>query len=85
MTDSKLPDAQCGMQRDYRYPLIGDRSSPNQWAEQGRPELVARAAGKLRAILERHFPSHIPAHVDDAIRERFPVRLPREAMRPPQG
>ena len=70
------------MQRDYLYPLIGDRSSPNQWAEQGRPDLVARAAGKLRAILTSHFPSHIPADIDDAIRQRFPVRLAREAMRP---
>ena len=70
------------MQRDYLYPLIGDRSSPNQWAEQGRPDLVERAAGKLRAILASHFPSHIPADVDDAIRQQFPVRLPREAMRP---
>jgi trimethylamine--corrinoid protein Co-methyltransferase len=70
------------MQRDYLYPAVGDRSSPNQWIEQGRPSLEGRAAAKLSTILASHFPSHIPVALDDAIRQRFPVRLAREQMRP---
>jgi trimethylamine--corrinoid protein Co-methyltransferase len=70
------------MQKDYLYPQIADRSSPNQWVEQGRPGLVDRASNKLENILATHFPTHIPAAIDEAIRAKFPVRLPREAMRP---
>ena len=69
------------MQKDYLYPTVGDRSSPNQWAEQGMPSVVGRASAKLGAILASHYPSHIPTAIDDAIRARFPVRLAREHMR----
>lgn len=68
------------MQRDYVYPAIGDRWSPNEWTSRGRPNYVGRATARTRALLDGHFPSHIPAEVDAAIRARFPVRLPREAM-----
>jgi trimethylamine--corrinoid protein Co-methyltransferase len=64
------------MQREYIYPRIGDRSTPKEWAERGKPDLVARASRQVADILSRHFPRHIPASTDDAIRQRFPVRLP---------
>ncbi len=70
------------MQKDYLYPQLADRSSPNQWVEQGRPTLLERASSKLGAILASHYPAHIPSSIDDAIRQQFPVRLPRAAMRP---
>ena len=70
------------MQREYIYPSIGDRTSPNQWVEQGRPTVVDHAARKLATILASHYPAHIPESVDAAIRERLPIRLPRAAMRP---
>jgi trimethylamine--corrinoid protein Co-methyltransferase len=70
------------MQREYIYPSIGDRTSPNQWVELGRPTIVEHAARKLGAILANHFPTHISDSVDAAIRERLPIRLPRAAMRP---
>ncbi len=69
------------MQKEYVYPSVGDRSSPNEWQDQGRPRVVERAKRKLDAILAGHYPSHIPEAVDRAIRERLPIRLPREAMR----
>lgn len=70
------------MQKDYLYPQVADRSSPNQWVEQGRPSLMDRASTKLQAILASHYPSHIPSAIDEQIRQKFPVRLAREAMRP---
>ena len=70
------------MQKDYLYPTIGDRSSPNQWIEAGKPSMVDRASSKLEAILATHYPTHIPTAIDEAIRAKFPVRLAREAMRP---
>jgi trimethylamine--corrinoid protein Co-methyltransferase len=70
------------MQREYLYPEVGDRSSPKEWLEQGRTDVVERARRRLDRILASHFPAHIPAALDQAIRARFPVRLPIEAMRP---
>ncbi len=69
------------MQKDYLYPDVSDRSSPNQWVEQGRPTQIDRASKKLATILASHYPTHIPAAIDEAIRQRFPVRLAPAAMR----
>jgi trimethylamine--corrinoid protein Co-methyltransferase len=43
---------------------------------------LERAKAQVRSILSAHFPTHIPRRIDDAIRQRMPVRLPVEAMRP---
>jgi len=69
------------MQKEYIYPNVGDRCSPNEWLEQGRPTIIDRAARKLAATLESHYPAHISESVDAAIRERLPIRLTRAAMR----
>jgi trimethylamine---corrinoid protein Co-methyltransferase len=68
------------MQRDYVYPVVSDRLSPNQWAEQGRRTIVDRACDKVQQILDTHFPAHIDEDTDRRIRASFPVRLPREKM-----
>ena len=70
------------MQRDYLYPQIANRASPNQWVEQGRPSIVQTASKKLQVILEQHFPSHISPEMDARIRAEFPVRLARAGMQP---
>jgi trimethylamine--corrinoid protein Co-methyltransferase len=70
------------MQREYIYPTVGDRTSPNEWVDQGRPTVVERASRKLEAILSAHYPTHISDSVDEAIRAKLPIRLAREAMRP---
>jgi len=68
------------MQREYIYPDIADRTSPKEWAEQGKPVLIERARQQVDDILGNHFPTHIPEHIDRAIRERFNVELPLDAM-----
>ena len=70
------------MQSEYVYPTIGDRSNPKDWVEQGRPTILDRAMKNTKAILAKHYPRHVSDAVDDAIRAKLPVRLPREAMRP---
>lgn len=52
------------MQTEYIYPELGDRSSPNVWAEQGKPVLLAS-----------YFPTHISDEADLAIRAEFDIRL----------
>lgn len=69
------------MQTEYVYPRLGDRRSPKEWEEVGRPDLIQGAVARKREILETVFPRHIPDEVDRAIRERFPVRLPAETVK----
>ena len=68
------------MQTEYVYPAVGDRRSPNDWAERGASDIVDRAIEKTRDILKRHYPRHVSPEVDEEVRGRFNVLLPREAM-----
>ena len=69
------------MQTEYFYPAVADRFSPKQWAEKGKPDILARAIEEKRRILATHFPRHVPREVDDALRARHPnIHLPRRAM-----
>ncbi len=68
------------MQTDYVYPEISDRSSPKDWTEAGALDVAERARQRVRETLVTHFPDCIDAASDARIRERFPIRLPREAM-----
>jgi trimethylamine--corrinoid protein Co-methyltransferase len=68
------------MQRDYVYPEIGDRTSPKEWVEKGKPELVATARARKLEILGGEHPRHISAETDGRVRARFPIKLKREEM-----
>jgi len=73
------------MQSDYLYPVVGDRTSPKEWLEQGSASVLDRAVQKTREILGRHYPRHIPDQLDARIRAAFEVRLPRGQMTPDLG
>jgi trimethylamine--corrinoid protein Co-methyltransferase len=70
------------MESEYVYPLIGDRASPKEWAEQGSTSSLDRAIAQVDATLAEHYPRHIPDSLDASLRERFPIRLARERMAP---
>ena len=70
------------METEYVYPKVGDRTSPKEWIEQGSSDIVQRATARTREILSRHYPVHIDPALDAAIRERFAIKLPTDAMRP---
>ncbi|MFQ5985373.1 MAG: trimethylamine methyltransferase family protein, partial [Alphaproteobacteria bacterium] len=70
------------MERDYVYPQVGDRRNPDDWREDGAADVRERARQEVRATLARHYPTHIDPAIDRSIRERFPIRLPRDHMRP---
>lgn len=70
------------MQKEYVYPHVANRMSPKEWNEAGKPDLVARAAAKKREILSTYYPEYIPRAIDEAIRARHDIKLPREVMQP---
>ena len=61
------------MQRDYVYPEVADRTSPKEWEENGRPDLLANARKRKEAILAAAPKSLIDAKADAAIRERWAI------------
>jgi len=68
------------MQTEYIYPEFGDRLSPNQWDEQGKPVLLDKAIAKKNEILSSYHPTHISDEIDRQVRDQFPIFLPREAF-----
>ncbi len=64
------------MQKDYLYPLVGDRSSPREWTERGAPTVLDRAIRVTEETLRRHRPHYIDRGIDEQIRRRLPIRLP---------
>ena len=68
------------MERDYVYPLVGDRRSPNEWAENGSTDAWTRARAKVDEILSRPGLRHIPEALDISLRAGGQVKLAREDM-----
>ena len=69
------------MQTEYFYPAIGDRFSPKEWNEKGRPDILSRAIAEKKRLLAEHFPRHIPRATDEALRARHAnIKLPRRSM-----
>ncbi|MEM7545268.1 MAG: trimethylamine methyltransferase family protein [Pseudomonadota bacterium] len=68
------------MQTDYIYPRLGDRTSPKEWLEIGRPDLVKKAIEHKNKILGSHFPRHIDTATDTALRASHRIHLPPAAV-----
>ncbi|MCP4184711.1 MAG: trimethylamine methyltransferase family protein [Hyphomicrobiales bacterium] len=65
------------MQTEYIYPVIGDRTSPKEWAEVGKPDLLEAATAEKKRILSIPNQVSLPYQIDKAIREKHPIRLPK--------
>ncbi|MEO0936876.1 MAG: trimethylamine methyltransferase family protein [Pseudomonadota bacterium] len=63
------------MQTDHVYPALGDRTSPKEWAEKGKPDLLARATARKEEILATRSTARLAPEVDAAIRARFTIHL----------
>jgi trimethylamine--corrinoid protein Co-methyltransferase len=70
------------MQTEYFYPAVGDRFSPKEWNEKGKPDILSRAIPEKKKILSTRFPRHVSRATDDKLRARFGniIHLPRAAM-----
>lgn len=64
------------MQSDYVYPKLGDRKSPKEWDEVGKPDLLKNATTRKEAILATPSQARLDPATDRVIRERFNIHLP---------
>ena len=63
------------MQTEYVYPALGDRSSPKEWEELGKPNLVAEAVKRKQQILASFTPQHIAPDLDARLRASYQIML----------
>ena len=63
------------MQSDNVYPTLGDRTSPKEWAEIGKPVLVEKATALKEDILGK--PSSVPLDptIDAMLREKYTIHV----------
>ncbi|QYK40647.1 MAG: trimethylamine methyltransferase family protein [Paracoccaceae bacterium] len=62
------------MQTEYVYPVVGNRMSPKEWGEAGRPLLLDAARARMESILGRAG-CVLPPAVDAAVRARFNIHF----------
>ena len=70
------------MPTEYFYPAVGDRYSPKEWNEKGKPDMLQKAIAEKKRVLATRFPRHVPKALDDELRIRFGnlINLPRSSM-----
>ncbi len=64
------------MQTEYIYPALGDRTSPKEWEEIGKPDLLLNATAKKKEILATRSAARFDATLDASIRQSFNIHLP---------
>jgi trimethylamine--corrinoid protein Co-methyltransferase len=63
------------MQTEYIYPVLADRSSPKEWQEKDRPDLIEQAVARKEALIAAPTPAALPPEVDAQIHQRFKIHL----------
>ena len=63
------------MQTEYVYPATADRTSPKEWEEKGKPDLLLNATVRKEEILSKPSDATFDPVADAAIRERFKIHL----------
>ncbi len=63
------------MQTEYIYPSLADRTSPKEWGENGRPDLIENAVRRKEEILATRSTARFDAQLDADIRKRFNIHL----------
>ena len=63
------------MQTEYVYPKTADRTSPKEWEEKGKPDLLNNATKRKEEILAQSSDALLDPITDAAIRKRFNIHL----------
>lgn len=74
------PQTLSMMQTEYFYPQLSDRTSPKEWVEKNKPDLIKNAIKRKNEILASPSTAALPAEIDDKLRSEFPIRLPKELI-----
>lgn len=64
------------MQTEYVYPTIADRTSPKEWAEIGKPDLIKKTIARKEEILATRSAARFDPELDAKIRAAFNIHLP---------
>jgi trimethylamine--corrinoid protein Co-methyltransferase len=57
------------MRSEYLYPVLGDRSSVQEWVEAGEPSMWEKAHRRVRTILDAGPHGHLSAAAEARIRD----------------
>ncbi|NKB75991.1 MAG: trimethylamine methyltransferase [Gammaproteobacteria bacterium] len=68
------------MQSDFVYPEMADRRTIGEWEADGSLDIRSVAIERTRQILSSHHPSHFSDKLDQSLREKFDIRLPKLSM-----
>ncbi len=63
------------MQTEHVYPVCGDRTSPKDSVEIGRPDLAGKAIKRKNEILAQGSQALFPPEVEATITAPFPIKL----------
>ena len=63
------------METEYVYPCLGNRSSPKEWDETGRPELIEAATRRKEEILSAPSRARFSPLTDEKIRAAFNIHF----------
>ena len=63
------------MQKDYFYPVLGDRTTPQEWHDQGAEDLLDRARERTRKLLAAPLPTHISGEIMSQLKSQFPILM----------
>jgi len=61
------------MQKEYIYPDIADRETPDNWVDAGGRDALQVAHERAKEMLDTHWPDHIPTDIDRRIRDTFDI------------
>ncbi|MGR3712285.1 MAG: trimethylamine methyltransferase family protein [Shimia sp.] len=64
------------MQKDHVYPSFGDRTSPKEWIERDKPDLIDKAIKRKEDILAEPSAARFDTMLDQQIRAQFNIHLP---------
>ena len=64
------------MQSDYVYPALGDRTSPKEWVELEKPNLLVKATKRKEAILSERSAASFTPELDAKLRQAHKIHLP---------
>ena len=64
------------MEADNVYPTLGDRTSPKEWAELDKPNLIEKAVKRKEEILDAGSKAKFDPALDAALRKMLKIHLP---------